>query len=507
LGVETDLTYSIYFLAPVLLVALLVSWLWIPILQRVFHSKSQMDMDVKQHNPTSIYGRGQLLASLDLFAIVAILIFTFLYFAGQPWIVGVDSLINYLNPLNMIRPLPPSQALLKSISLFHGIYVGILYLAAVGTGLSSFVVVKYAPLLIAFGTSSMVFLAFLKGGWDLRVALLSSLCTLLWLPTTIGFFAGLQANWLALLLWMLFLAVFFADLKSKVSFAVQSAISAAILIVHPWTWGVFLVTIVIMTLLSTHKKWERRTIGALLSSVALALPVGAYALYFTGMGGDISMAIGLYAYSLLNPERLLQFGGATLELLHQFSSYFSPVLLLIALLGAYSLKCRSGVTKTYLLAWIVTWCVGSVLAAPLDYVARDPVSSETELWRMMYLSPLPILLALGIESCLVWLRRLKPSGLRVGTTRTETAFVPVVLGLCAGLLISVSPLLRASIVVAAAIVIFLLTRRLTAYHVVRIMILSILVLVVVNAALRSLSPLLLDPHNVLGSWSFKYGVS
>ena len=361
---ETNLTYSLYFLTPAILIALLISWLWIPILPRIFHPQPQVEENIKTYNPT--IDRRLLLASLDLFAIVAILIFTFLYLAGQPWIVGVDSFINYLNPLNTIRTLPPSQALVTSISLFHGIYVGILYVVAVATGLSSFVVVKYAPLLLAFATSSTVFLAFLKGGWDYRLALLSSLCTLLWLPTTIGFFAGIQANWLALLLWMLSLIFLFAgrNRESKMSFLIQSVISAAILIVHPWTWGVFLATTVIMRLLSRHTEWERRSVGALLSSLALALPVGAFALFFTGMSGDMNRAIMLYAYPILNPDRLLQFGGAMVEMLHQLSSYFSPVLLLIAVVGAYSLKSRSGVTKTYLLAWIITWCVGSVLAAP-----------------------------------------------------------------------------------------------------------------------------------------------
>jgi hypothetical protein len=65
-------------------------------------------------------------AALDLFAIVSIIVFFYTYLAGQTWVVGQDSFWRYIDPLNALVGLTPSQALNTSPS--HGVYVVFLYL-------------------------------------------------------------------------------------------------------------------------------------------------------------------------------------------------------------------------------------------------------------------------------------------------------------------------------------------------------------------------------------------
>src|SRR5208282_6150432 len=79
--------------------------------------------------------------------------------------------------------------------------------------------------------------------------------------------------------------------------------------------------------------------------------------------------------------------------------FLSPILLLICVVGAFGLS-GGGIARNYLFAWVVVWCVGSIMVAPMGYNSTNPAIGETLLWRMLYVSPLPILLALGIQRCI-----------------------------------------------------------------------------------------------------------
>jgi hypothetical protein len=68
------------------------------------------------------------------------------------------------------------------------------------------------------------------------------------------------------------------------------------------------------------------------------------------------------------------------------------------------------------------------------------------------------------------------------------------------LFLSGNVLVRTVTVVSVMAFIFLLTIRFPVDHVVRMLVVTVLVLLVLNAAFRSLYPLLIDPHNLLGSW-------
>lgn len=500
---ETALTYSPYPVAPVLLLVVMFSWVWGPLLPRATRalrrSKKGPPVQDTVLERSGNLSRRLFTASFCFFATLAVLLFLFLYGAGQTWIVGVDSIWRYLTPLKSLSGKSASQAIWDSLKLGHGVYVAVLYLIQRATGLSAFVIVKFAPLLFAFLTPSFLFLA-LRRNVPYSLALLSALCAILWFPTTLGMWGGIQDNWAAYALWMLFLVPYLNGVaKFRIAnFIAQSLLSLAIVILHPWSSGVFLATVVLSSLLSLRRRVGlRRSLTDILSVAWLTLPVGllAYA-YIPGIQGDLSNALSLYSSSLVQPGTVLNtFAGAWLEMFKQWSSFLSPALIIITLIGALALTEIEGGTKRYMLAWIAVWCLGSFLAAPLDYYPTKPAISETLLWRMLFLSPLPLLLALGVKKCVDFSSRLKGLPQNLTAWTRPAVFSATICATSLLLFVTTSPALRLISFLTAALAVLLLTPSPQAGSSVRVLLLIVLGLITANAAFRSLFPLLLNPHN------------
>jgi hypothetical protein len=496
---EANLTFFLYPLAIPIMLLLLFSWLWVPLIPRLPRFKSRL---LVRYQPSPQKpGPRTIVAALDLFAIIAIIVFFYTYLAGQAWVVGEDTFWRYIQPLNALVGLTPSQAFNTSAS--HGVYVMFLYLIQSATGISPISIVKYAPLVLAFCTATAVFFAAQRGGWNFQLAILTSISTLLWMPTTLGIYVAIQANWVALLFWMIFLAIYFADSEPRIAtYVILAVLSLIILIVHPWTWGVFATTLLLTGVLSRQSPWSRHSARTIVASLILALPVGvaAYALS-PSLSSDFLNTIQLYISGPVNPITLLTFGAALANMFATLGPVLSPAILLLCLVGAYVLSRRRGITANYLIAWIVAWCVGSILVAPSGFNYTTPGLGESGLWRMLYVSPLPFLLALGMEKCLsiakqpITIESSKGILFRVVPLLSMAPFVAA----GAGLFMIWDVNVRLVLVAAALIVALFLVVSLPKYRSLDFLIVSVLALLLFNAAFRSLYPLVLDPHNIFTS--------
>ena len=503
---EANLTFFLYPLAIPIMLLLLFSWLWVPLIPRLPRLRSHL---VVRYQPSPQKpGLRTIVAALDLFAIVSIIVFFYTYLAGQTWVVGQDTFWRYVDPLNALVGLTPSQTLNTSAgqscqAYCHGVYVVFLYLIQSATGLSPVSIVKYAPLVLTFCTATASFFAALRGGWNFRLAILTSISTLLWLPTILGIYVAIQANWVALLFWMVFLAIYFANSEAKIAtYIILAVLSLIILLVHPWTWGVFATTLLLTAILSRQSNWSRHCVRTIVAALILALPIGiaAYSLS-PSLRADFLNTIQLYISGPVNPISLLTFGDALTNMFANLGPILSPAILLLSLVGAYALSRRRGITANYVIAWIAVWCVGSILVAPSGLNPTNPALSETGLWRMLYVSPLPFLLALGMEKCLsitkqpIITESSKSILLRVVPLLSIAPFVAA----GAGLFMFWDPNVRLVIVVAALILVLPLIVSLPKYRTFDVLFVSVLVLLLFNAAFRSLFPLVLDPHNIFSS--------
>jgi hypothetical protein len=493
---EANLTFFLYPLAIPIMLLLLFAWLWVPLIPRLFRLRGRL---LVRYEPSPQKPNLRtIVAAVDLFVIVSIIVFFYPYLAGQTWVVGQDSFWRYIDPLNALVGLTPSQAFNTSAS--HGVYVVFLYLIQSATGLSSVSIVKYAPLVLAFCTALAVFFAASRGGWNFQLAILTSISTLLWLPTILGIYVAIQANWVALLFWMIFLAIFFGNSEANIaSYLILAILSLIILFVHPWTWGVFATTLLLTALLSRKSIWSQHCSRTLVAALVLPLPVGiaAYSLS-PSLSSDFLNTIQVYISGPVNPSSLLIFGDALVNMFANLGPILSPALLLLSLVGAYALSRRRGIAANYLIAWIAAWCVGSILVAPSWLNSTNPGLSETGLWRMLYISPLPFLLALGMEKCIsISKQPMVPERSKSVLSRVVPllSIVPFV-ATGAGLFVFWDPNVRLILVAVALIIVLLLVVALPKYRILDALIVSVLALLLLNVAFRSLFPLVLDPHTI-----------
>jgi hypothetical protein len=507
-SLEADLTYAAYPIAPILLLIIMTSWLWVPILERrkrTFLTPGHISVVQPNTGRAGLSPRRQFLLSLDVLAILCVLVFYFLYAAGQLWVVGVDSQLRYIIPLNTLNNLGMLEGVRASLNRGHGIYLALLFTIERATGLSAFVIVKYAILPLTFLTSAFTFVAF-RSARPRNLGLPAALCAILWIPTTIGIWGGIQANWMAYAVWMLFLEIYLnaAGKMRLTSFVSLSLLSVLVLALHPWTWGVFLAILILAALPEIRDRANlNHALASILSATCLAVPTGIVGLiYISGMRVDITSALSLYLFPLIHSDAVFRlFPGAWAEMWRVWSSFLSPALILISLVGAVALKELQGRTKRYLLSWAFVWCLGSILVAPISYHPTNPAISETQLWRMLYLSPLPILLALGVSKCASL-----GSRFTLPVQPNFSRLQPVVLLAAVGasslpLSVFTTPLIRLGAVVVGTLAVALLIHRVRLTDSAKIMIVMVLFLIIVNATFRSLFPLLLDPHNLYPSSS------
>jgi len=498
-ALEADLTFFLYPVAIPLMLLLLFSWLWIPLIPRLSRPKAHI---VVRYRPSPKKPDARMVvAAVDLIAILALVIFFYPYLAGQTWVVGQDAYWRYITPVNAIVGLSPSAALNTPAS--HGVYVVLLYFIQSATGASVASIVKYAPLALAFCTASAVLFATLRGGWNFELAILSSICTLLWVPTTLGIFVDIQANWFAFLFWIIFLGIYFAKTEAKVAtYVILAVLSLVILLIHPWIWGVFVATLLFTAILSRQSSWSKHCARTIVASLVLALPVGvgAYSLS-PSLRADLMSTTQLYISGAVNPTSLLSFGDALANMFYNLGPVLSPVLLLLCIVGGYALARRRDLTANYLIAWVLAWCIGSILIAPTGLNPTNPGLSESGLWRMLYISPLPLLLALGMEKCITISRQPRSTA---NQTNITFQIVPVLavlpfLATGAALFIILNAMVRLLLVALALIVALILVARFPNYRCLEVLMVSVLVLVLLNAAFRTLFPLVLDPHNIFTS--------
>jgi len=179
----------------------------------------------------------------------------------------------------------------------------------------------------------------------------------------------------------------------------------------------------------------------------------------------------------------------------------SPIILVLCIVGAYALSRRRDFTANYLIAWTIAWCIGSILVAPNGLSPTSPGLSETGLWRMLYISPLPFFLALGMEKCIGISKHPLSTVTAAGVLSQIVPVLSILPSFAAGsaLFLFADANIRLLLVVAALVVTLAITVVFPNYRSLEALMGSILILLLFNAAFRTLFPLVLDPHNIFSS--------
>lgn len=325
-GIELQLSYASYGLLPWLYLAFLFSWVWVPLVQRAFPRnpflKTQRnEVPDRQEGLVAHDSSGTHLSRLldpKLYLALAFAFFVgyYPYFENPPWLVGTDAYWRYYDPLLRMNTKGVWGGFVQALHERHPVPLMLLYGTQLVSHVTSFDVVRVAQVLlvVTLAGSTYWFLARKKGAsFGLTVFLLSALSV----TTMVGLYSSILANWMVLVGWVAFLAYigFRSDETFRIQdFAVLFGLSTLILLLHPWTWGVFAATVVtasILALIQDRRKGLRSS-GMLLAiiSVDLVFAFLSITLLAGSQGWRVVDAIDLYTYVIQNPATVLYFWAA-----------------------------------------------------------------------------------------------------------------------------------------------------------------------------------------------------
>jgi hypothetical protein len=179
--------------------------------------------------------------------------------------------------------------------------------------------------------------------------------------------------------------------------------------------------------------------------------------------------------------------GVIYDAFRVWSPFLNPLLMVLAIVGIVLLvRERASNYKVFMLSWMAVAGIGTFFAVTL----------QTEIWRIWYLQPLWLLGATGIKGLL----QMSNSIWNEQASYLVPARTALILGIAGLVVFLLDPAVGSAIFYVAALSIVLIhlggQRASTKTVLVSAFVLFVLVFFL-NHALRSLYPLILDPHNYL----------
>ena len=491
---EMNLTYAWSSLFPAIFLATWLSPIWALIAVKLCRMASRRKLVGCQMSESPQVQ--QIKLGLDDFILVLVLILVcvvigfYPYFHDPSWLVGTDAYWRYKDPLDRVAGSP--NVLAAASSERHGLYLLILYGLMSVAGLAPFDIVKVSPMILAALLSALTYLAVTRFRGSRTEGFFAGFLSATTFPTTLGIFASIHANWFTLSVGLVTLSVLIS-LGQTSKRALWKALLATLcgmvlLILHPWTWGIVALSALVAGLVFLAKKnWKM--FAASLTVLLSGLVSGAL-VFVAGSETEkarLIEAVRGFAAPLTAPSLVEHPFGVIYDAFRVWSPFLNPLLMVLAIVGVVLLvRERASSYKVFMLSWMAVAGIGTFFAVTLN----------TEIWRIWYLQPLWLLGATGIRGLLQMGNSIR-SGQASYLVPARTASIISIAGIAVFLL---DPAVGSVIFYVAALSIVLIhlggQRANTKTVLASAFILFVLVFFL-NHALRSLYPLILDPHNYL----------
>jgi len=272
------------------------------------------------------------------------------------------------------------------------------------------------------------------------------------------------------------------------------ALSAALcgmvlLVLHPWTWGIIALSVLLAGLVFLMKRrWKMSAASITLFLSGLVLGALVFAIGSETEKARLIESITDLGAPLTAPSLVQHPLGVIYDALRISAPFLNPMLMILVVIGVVLLiRERSSSYKILMLSWMVIAGIGTFLGVTL----------RTEIWRIWYVQPLWILGATGVKGLL----EIGDSDWAGGQIRylvaARTARITCVAGLAVVLL---EPVVGSVIFYAALISIVALHIGGQGANAKTVFVMTVILFVSVfflDHALRSLYPLILNPHNYL----------
>ena len=313
-------------------------------------------------------------------------------YATQARFRGVDVLFYYAR----LSSVTSFSAAVQQIPLEpRAVYLILLYLLKQATGWNPFLVIIVGPILLSAFYTLATFLLTREFTQSWLLAGIAAVLAASWLHTTIGLFAAIYANWLAMscgLLFLYFLHKTISD-KGKTSavFAVVAGLATAL--THVWTWGVLLAASSIgfvITLLVSRK--SSMSVGSRQSAkrYGLVLLGTALPIFFSMLiSPGLSQAFQVGLYQVVGSMNLTTVSHLLFALTFTFTQYVGGLLSyamlpILAIVGEICLTRHNPTGSRLLLSLMIVTSVSTILLDPWYQ------------WRVIYLVPFEVFAAAGV---------------------------------------------------------------------------------------------------------------
>jgi len=415
--VETEISNIAYPATPYLMLFLFYSWAWIPLAkklkEKITQSKSLRNVWPKRQSSTmaELPAFGEESVKGDLYSIrlgrtksililgCAIAVGGFLAlspYISQSRLIGVDTK-TYDTLLSQMTDLEAARKIILEDETAgpKATYFLLLYLIRALTGLPTSTIVKIAVVIPASLLPISVYLLVRCATGEDSLAALSSLGGVLSFSTTVGMFAGVYANWLALSFILLsFTFLIKASRQNSRRILVASILtSTLVLVTHVLSWIVFIAVLFFYSATSflAFRFWKQTEANTDLAfSATILLANGALVLlllYSRNLSASTAL-LYIQTYShipIVSASSLLKFPAhLSLTLIEYVGGFYaSPLVYFLAVVGVLQGSYRNSFERL-LYSWLMPTSIIFPLITSLDQ------------WRIPYLMPIQILTGLGV---------------------------------------------------------------------------------------------------------------
>ncbi|MGQ9542727.1 MAG: hypothetical protein ACUVTM_01370 [Candidatus Bathyarchaeia archaeon] len=336
------------------------------------------------------------LVTLPLVSILSILVVYYPYFYSTK-LIGVDTPWYYRNLLAMMEPDGLWRAIHDYGAASRLPYLLALYAIKLVTSMPAEFIVKVGPAVPSIFVGLAMFHLTRSLTCDNVLATYSAFLSLFSITTTVGIYAGVFANWLALGWVIIFLTVFLRMWQrfSLINVLASVLTSLIVLVTHAWTWAVLIVAIslsFILNLLVNSTSGNRQLLKTVVKTmlpillVNIVMMVMVLALYREGEFIRLSMS-GLSSVRVENLINLSR--NITFTIQYYVGGFLAnPPMLLLTILGLYNLRgCDEQLSSIFNSLLIVT-------SLPLLFV------DSWWQWRLIYVVPYQIPATFGTATIL-----------------------------------------------------------------------------------------------------------
>jgi hypothetical protein len=398
--VDLQLFNTLYPLTSWLFLLFLYSWIWIPALKHAVSraaSSGRLRLRTWKGSSFRLQGAGSALRlnskymALCLFLSLAASAFIAFYphaHLSNSTLVGADS-VDYYNLLNSVSQKGP----LVAFNTDRPLPILLMYAVQVATGLSTETVVNIMPTILA-GCLSLAVYWFVKVGTKNEVAaLMASLFSSFSFQVTVGVFSYFVANWMAIIESLL-LMIFLLKSLEKQSWkymALSAVMGMVVLLTHPYTWDVLMAILILYSAWALIRKGSGKRREIILLILLLASNFVFYAAYAQApFGKSLGGAEGTNLTNVASSfgvSNLLDLQNNLASVVQSFVGGLlgDPLLILLAVVGVFSMFDFAKRFNRIMLLWVVVPSVALLAVSPDPYY-----------FRFLYLIPIQVQAAAGL---------------------------------------------------------------------------------------------------------------